>query len=160
MNTFLIALGSNLGDRRYYMDRAIEAIGSRCGKVIDIARIIETEPLGAADRSFFNSALICESTMDPERLLTTLMAIETDLGRLRSERWGNRTIDCDIILWKAEDRSYPIYASESLIIPHPEAIRRDFVLAPCAEIAGDWIHPEKMITLGELWRNFSKTLEG
>lgn len=159
MNTFLIALGSNLGDRKYYLDRAIDAIATRCGKVTDIAKVLETEPLGAADQSFFNTALVCESTLDPEALLKTLLQIETDLGRVRSERWGNRTIDCDIILWRPADHTYPIYASESLIIPHPEAIRRDFVLGPCAEIAADWIHPEKSITLGELWRNFQSSAE-
>ncbi len=159
MNTFLIALGSNLGDRKYYIDRAIEAIGTRCGKVTDIAKVLETEPLGAADQSFFNTALLCESSLDPEAMLAALLNIEIDLGRVRAERWGNRTIDCDIILWRAMDHTYPLYASERLIIPHPEAIRRDFVLGPAAEIAGDWIHPEKRITLGELWRNFSKGSE-
>ncbi|MBC7533395.1 MAG: 2-amino-4-hydroxy-6-hydroxymethyldihydropteridine diphosphokinase [Oligoflexus sp.] len=159
MNTFLIALGSNLGDRKYYLDRAIDAIATRCGKVTDIAKVLETQPLGAADQSFFNTALLCESSLGPEAMLKTLLEIESDLGRVRSERWGNRTIDCDIILWKAKDQSYPIYASESLIIPHPEAIGRDFVLEPCAEIAAEWIHPQKAITLGELWRNFQKDSE-
>ena len=155
MNTYLIALGSNLGDRKYYMDQAIDAIGTHCGKVIAIAEVLETAPLGAADQAFLNTALLCLSPLDPEILLRKLLKIETDLGRVRSERWGNRTIDCDIILWKDKDQTYPIYRSESLIIPHPEAIKRAFVLGPAAAVAANWIHPEQMITLGELWRNFS-----
>jgi 2-amino-4-hydroxy-6-hydroxymethyldihydropteridine diphosphokinase len=155
MNTFLIALGSNLGDRKYYIDQAVIAIGTRLGKVTDIAKVLETEPIGAADQSFFNTAILCETRLDPEAALSELLRIEIDLGRVRAERWGNRTIDCDIILWRAQDGSYPGYKSGTLVIPHPEALSRDFVLGPAAEIAGDWLHADNELTLQELWRKFS-----
>lgn len=154
MNTFLIALGSNLGDRKYYIDQAVLAIGDRLGKVTDIAEVLETEPIGAADQSFFNTALLCQTALDPEAALAELLRIEIDLGRVRMERWGNRTIDCDIILWRAKDGSFPPYKSETLTIPHPETCSRDFVLGPAAEIAGDWIHADQELTLRELWRIF------
>ncbi len=154
MNTYLIALGSNLGDRKYYIDQAIVAIGSHGGKVLNIAEILETEPLGAADQAFLNTALLYASDLAPEAMLLALVSVENDLGRVRAERWGNRTIDCDIILWRADDGTYPVYRSESLVIPHPEAIQRAFVLGPAAAIAADWVHPEKMISIGELWRIF------
>ncbi|MBC7658474.1 MAG: 2-amino-4-hydroxy-6-hydroxymethyldihydropteridine diphosphokinase [Chitinophagaceae bacterium] len=154
MNTYLIALGSNLGDRKYYIECARAAIQSQCGKVLAMAKILESEPIGAADQAFFNTVLMCESILEPEALLTQLLKIETDLGRVRMEHWGNRTIDCDIILWKDKVRDYPVYRSESLIIPHPEALKRAFVLAPAAEIAGTWVHPEAHATLAELWKKF------
>ena len=153
MHTYLIALGSNMGDRKYYIEQAILAIDSQCGKVGKVAETLESEPIGAADQTFFNTALTLESKIDPEALLKCLLQIETDLGRVRSERWGNRTIDLDIILW--EKASVPqVYGSETLTIPHPEALEREFVLGPAADVASEWIHPLNGRTLGELWDDF------
>lgn len=150
MDTYLIALGANVGDREYYIDKAIRAIRRKCGKVVKVASILETEPIGAADRTFLNTALLCESELDPEALLRELAGIEQDLGRERKERWGNRTIDCDIILWKNSAGDYPVYSSESLKIPHPEAHNRLFVLDPAVEIAADWRQSLLQKTVAEL----------
>lgn len=140
MDTYLIALGANVGDREYYIEQAIDAIRRKCGKVLNVASVLETEPIGAADQPFLNTALLCESSLDPEALLAELATIEKDLGRERKERWGNRTIDCDIILWKTSDGRFPAFSSPTLTIPHPEAHKRLFVLNPAAEIAGKWQH--------------------
>lgn len=154
MHMYLIALGSNLGDRKYYIEQAIRALGSQCGKVGKVAEILESEPIGTADQPFFNTALTLESELEPEALLKGLLQIETDLGRIRSEHWGNRTIDLDIILW--ENASVPqVYGSETLTIPHPHALDREFVLGPAAEVGSDWIYPINGRTLGELWEDFS-----
>jgi 2-amino-4-hydroxy-6-hydroxymethyldihydropteridine diphosphokinase len=150
MHTYLIALGSNLGDRKYHIDQAIAAIGSQCGKVLRIAPFQESAPIGAADQAFINGALTVESGLEPESMLEKLLKIETSLGRVRAERWGNRTIDLDIILCKS-DIGMVVHQSRSLTIPHPEALSRDFVLAPSAAVAGDWIFPGTARTLGELW---------
>ncbi|RYZ67569.1 MAG: 2-amino-4-hydroxy-6-hydroxymethyldihydropteridine diphosphokinase, partial [Proteobacteria bacterium] len=64
MNTYLIALGSNLGERKYYIDQAIAAIGSQCGEVIAQAKILDSEPLGAADQSFLNTAILCRTSLE------------------------------------------------------------------------------------------------
>lgn len=153
MHNYLIALGSNLGDRKNHIAAAIQAIGSQCGKVMDIAETLESEPIGAADQTFFNTALTLESPLEPEALLKILLQIETDLGRVRSEHWGNRTIDLDIILWQKASRPQ-VHGSETLTIPHPHALDRAFVLGPAAEVASDWIHPLNGRTLGELWEDF------
>ncbi len=154
MNTFLIALGSNLGDRNYYIEAATEAIRDRCGLVLARAPLLESAPIGAADQAFINTALLCESALDPEALLAELLRIEGSLGRVRETKWGNRTVDCDIILWRKPDGSIPIYRSEKLVIPHPEAHRRSFVLEPAAAIAGDWIHPVLGLALGRIWAEY------
>ncbi len=149
MHTYLIALGSNLGDRKYHIEQAIEAIRSHCGKVLAVAPILETSPIGAADQLFFNTVLTLESAISPLPLLKKLLEIETTLGRVRAERWGNRTIDLDLILWNEEGTARRFQDNE-LTIPHPEAHKRDFVLGPALTIAGDWIHPVLGLTLREI----------
>lgn len=157
MHTYLIALGSNLGDRKSYIEQAIQAIASQCGKVQARAPLEESAPLGdAADQVFINTALICESEMGPRAMLKSLLSIEKDLGRVRAERWGNRTIDLDIILWK-DDQEAKVYQDDQLIIPHPEALKRAFVLGPARAIAGDWQHPGDGRTLAEVWAAFPRT---
>lgn len=158
MDAYLLGLGSNLGDREYYIDQAIDAIRSKCGEVTAIAPLLETAPWGGtADLSFLNTAIICETSLQPLAMLDQLLAIESDLGRIRSERWGNRTLDCDIILWRRAPGDYPCFKDARLSIPHPEAKHRSFVLEPCAAIAGDWIHPEAGLSLKELWVNLAKS---
>ncbi len=149
MHTYLIALGSNLGDRKYYIEEAIKAIGGQCGKVLAVAPLLETSPIGAADQLFINTALTLESQLEPDPLLAILLAIELELGRQRKEKWGNRTIDLDIILWRSDAISQ-VYQSPSLTIPHPECLKRDFVLHPAQAVAGDWIHPLEGLKLKEL----------
>lgn len=153
MHTYLIALGSNLGDRKYYIEQACLAITSQCGKVLRVAEALESKPIGTADQPFINTALILESKLEPEAVLASLLQIEKDLGRVRNQRWGNRTIDLDIILWRTASESL-VHQSETLTIPHPEALKRDFVLGPAAAIAPDWQHPNAGKTLGELWAAF------
>jgi len=143
---YLIALGSNLGDRQSYLNQAIAAIGSSLGEVTSVAGFYETAPIGAADQQFINSALKLHSHQAPPDLLKALLAIEVDLGRAREIHWGNRTIDLDIIM--ALHRGEPFVCSTpSLTIPHPHFLARDFVLCPCAAIAPEWTHPASLMTL-------------
>ncbi len=148
MHTYLIALGSNLGDRKYYIEQAIAAIRSQCGKVLEVAPFLETSPIGAADQLFINTALTLESTLEPLSLLNILLKIELELGRERKEKWGNRPIDLDIILWRSDAISQ-VYESPELSIPHPETLKRDFVLIPAKAIASDRIHPLTGQELGD-----------
>ena len=143
---YLIAIGSNLGDREEHIQGAIELIGKSIGKPVRVATLYETAPVGAADQQFLNSALIVLSKLPPAEVLQLLLNIEKVLGRLREVHWGNRTIDLDIILVKKNGEPMSV-STESLNVPHPRLLERDFVLCPCAEIAPDWIHPFTLETL-------------
>lgn len=134
----LIALGSNEGDRRAIILKALEEIAVHCGPIRAQSSLQETEPVGVADKMFLNGVCIITTALAPEQLLNALMKIERTLGRVRTVHWGNRTIDLDIILWKKADGTMLQHGSPSLTIPHPRALERPFVMDPAKEIAADW----------------------
>jgi 2-amino-4-hydroxy-6-hydroxymethyldihydropteridine diphosphokinase len=138
----LIAVGSNLGQRHELVGKAVAEITAHCGGVSAIAPLYETDPLGSANQTFLNTALICRTDLTPHEMLDTLQLIEHRLGRERHRRWGNRTIDLDIILWRDSNGKFLRLETPDLVIPHPEYLKRDFVLVPAAAIAGHWILPE------------------
>ena len=145
---YLIAFGSNLGSRRNNIDKAIHEI-QKLGKNVCVSNIYETPPLGPADQNFLNGVMTVASPIPPIILLENLLAIETMLGRTRHVRWGNRSIDLDIILASYNGQNIIAKNNNELILPHPEALNRNFVLVPATEIAGDWIHPTTGRTLEE-----------
>jgi 2-amino-4-hydroxy-6-hydroxymethyldihydropteridine diphosphokinase len=149
VNEYLIAFGSNLGDRLNFIREALEGMDARCGMVTARSHLYETPPIGAADQTFINGAVILSSNSRPDRLLKELLAIEQDLGRTREVHWGNRTIDLDILLGRDSSGTALVMASGSLMIPHPRMLDRDFVLVPACDIAGDWLHPKSGRKLGE-----------
>ena len=151
MHEYLIALGANLNDREYYIERAKEAIHSACGPILSASKLRETVAMGAATQAFLNAAVVCSSCLEPSALLQALLAIEVKLGRIRTIRWGNRTIDLDIIFWKNPKGLSTNFRTEQLCIPHPNMHERRFVLEPAADIAGDWLHPELGLTIAELF---------
>ncbi len=130
---YIVALGSNLGDRRGYFDQAIKKINETLGAITNKASILETAPIGNADKTFLNSAILLESQLPPGELLDGLLAIEKSLGREREIHWGNRTIDLDIILAWEDGLSVEVN-TEHLTIPHPQAFNRDFVTIPLVEL--------------------------
>lgn len=145
---YLIALGSNSGDRLSYLASASFHIATEIGIISACSFIYETKPIGAADQAFYNAALVCQSSLDPISVLEKLLEIELRLGRKRQVRWGNRTIDLDIVL--IQDRNKPLTVeSETLSVPHKECLKRDFVLQPASDIAGSWVHPDTGKKIGE-----------
>ena len=143
-----VGIGSNLGDRRKLMDRAVRLLGEQGGvEVLAVSSFIETEPLGgpAGQPAYLNGALELETDLEPQALLEALLAIEDRLGRRREVRWGPRTVDLDLLLY--EDR---IIAEERLEVPHPRMRERPFVLEPLAEIAPRAVDPVTGLTAGEL----------
>jgi len=132
----VIALGSNLGDRELNIDSAVAEIA----KIIEVTHLStnhETDPVGGPDQpKYLNAVLIGESLLTPEELLKALLAIESRLGRVREIHWGPRTIDLDLIIVDNEKIHSP-----DLVLPHPRAHERRFVLEPWAEIDPEAVLP-------------------
>jgi 2-amino-4-hydroxy-6-hydroxymethyldihydropteridine diphosphokinase len=136
-STYLIALGSNrrhhaYGDPRGVVLAAMEEM-SAFGTVTARSAVIATPAMGAARRRFANAALVLESELDPPALLAACKRTERTFGRRRGQRWGDRVLDCDIILWSGGE-----WLSKALVIPHPAFAARRFVLDPACMIAPDW----------------------
>ena len=132
----VIALGSNLGDRKTTLDGAVEAL-RQIITVTKISRYIETDPVGGPEQpDYLNAVLIGESDLEPTDLLLKMQAIELAAGRERLERWGARTLDLDLIA--AGDL---VMDTELLTLPHPRAHERRFVLDPWLEVDPQAILP-------------------
>ena len=134
--TAYLGLGSNLGDREENLRKALSLLGESV-EIIALSSVYETEPWGYAEQpSFLN--LVCGfwTSLSPPELLALVQEVERRLGRVRTIRYGPRTIDVDILLYG--DR---IVDTPDLQIPHPRIPERAFVLAPFAEIAPDVEHP-------------------
>ncbi len=128
----VIALGSNLGDRSLNIDSAVMEL-AKIIKVTHLSTNHETDPVGGpAQPKYLNAVLIAESELDPHELLIGVLEIENRLGRTREVHWGPRTIDIDLI--SAGDE---VINSEVLVLPHPRAHERAFVLKPWLEIDPD-----------------------
>jgi 2-amino-4-hydroxy-6-hydroxymethyldihydropteridine diphosphokinase len=112
------------------------------GTVTARSRIIPTPAMGAASRRFANAALVLESELDPPALLAALKRTEREFGRRPGQRWGDRVLDCDIVLW-----SGGAWRTKALAIPHPAFAARRFVLDPACTIAPDWCTPPHGLTL-------------
>ena len=147
-----IALGSNMGDKKAYLDEAVRELDGRADcNVIRVADYLETEPYGGVEQdNFLNSALLLKTLLSPEELLDALHEIEQNAKRERLIHWGPRTLDLDILLY--DDL---VYDSEDLQIPHVEMHKRDFVLIPLAQIAPYERHPILKKTVKELAESLS-----
>jgi len=136
-HTAYILLGSNQGQRRTYLKRATTAISHQCGTVVRSSSLYETAAWGKTDQpAFLNQVLQIATRLSPAELMQTLLTIEQDLGRRRSEKMGPRTIDLDILFY-----DQLVCHTPSLTLPHPLLQERRFVLTPLAEIAPAKIHP-------------------
>ena len=131
-----IAIGSNLGDRRATIDRAIDAIDQLDRvEVVRVSTIIETDPVGEVEQGMYlNGVLQVTTELDARSLLDALLGIEAAFGRDRSvePRWGARVLDLDLIVFGEQVIDEP-----GLQVPHPRMHERAFVLVPLAEIAPD-----------------------
>ena len=147
MGRFFVALGSNIGDRLGFLQKAMDALGSAPGfEVRTVSSVYETEPVGKRDqRQFLNAAVELNSLMSPEDALANLKQIEQAVGRTLSERWGPREIDLDLIY--VQDL---VVDRPELVLPHPEVANRRFVLTPLAEIAPEFVDPLRKRSLSEL----------
>jgi 2-amino-4-hydroxy-6-hydroxymethyldihydropteridine diphosphokinase len=144
-----IALGSNLGDRQAHLDFAVGRL--RCLlEPLRASTFIETEPVDVPDvqAPFLNGAVVGETSLSPGDLLAALLAIERERGRRRPHRHAARTLDLDLILYGDWVVNEP-----GLAVPHPRFRERRFVLAPLAEVAGEWVDPVTGNTVSALLRS-------
>lgn len=134
-----LSLGSNLGDRAGHLHWAIKRIASTPGIVtVRSSPLYETEPVGPVDQPWFvNAVLEVRTTMQPLDLLAMAKGLEAEAGRVRGERWGPRPLDVDILTWGLQQLSLP-----GLCVPHPEMLRRLFVLVPLRDLRPDWCSPD------------------
>lgn len=129
-----ISLGSNIGDKRAMIAAALDYLRATPGvAVISRSRDYRTPPWGDTNQDWFvNACAALNTTLSPQDLLATCLAIEARMGRIRTRRWGPRVIDIDLL-----DYNRQIVDSDRLTLPHPRILERAFVLTPLAEIAGD-----------------------
>jgi 2-amino-4-hydroxy-6-hydroxymethyldihydropteridine diphosphokinase len=140
-----IALGSNLGDRDAFLRAAAGAL-ARDVTGLRLSSFHETEPVGVGPQpAFLNAAAVGETALSPQDLLSRLLEIERQLGRVRPYPGAPRTLDLDLILYDGSVIDEP-----HLIVPHPRFRERRFVLAPLAELAADWRDPITGRTVHEL----------
>ena len=130
----LIGLGSNLGERECQLEQALQRL-EQAGdlRIVSVSNLYETKPVGDTDQpEFLNMAARLETLLTPLDLLKRCLALENEMGRLRTRRWGPRIIDIDLLEYDARR----VHLTE-LILPHPEIVNRGFVLIPLNDIAPD-----------------------
>jgi len=131
--TAYLALGANLGDRLANLQRAVDALGATPDvRVVRSSRVYETEPVGPAQPEYLNAVLEIRTDLSPHELLRACLAVEDDMGRVRAERWGPRSIDLDVLTYGIETIDEP-----DLVVPHSRMHERGFVLVPLAELDAD-----------------------
>jgi len=133
-----LGLGANIGRRaRALSDALVLLDGTRGLALVRLSSVFETEPVGVTDQPAFLNLVACfDCQVSAAKLLTAVRRVERQLGRVRTRRWGPRTIDVDILLIDDERVDAP-----ELTVPHPEMTRRQFVLVPLAEIAPEVVLP-------------------
>ena len=128
----ILALGTNIEPREQYLKDALAKIEDNNLKIILESSVYETPAWGGvADQNFLNMCIEVETDLEVYEVLDTIQKIELELGRVRKEHWGNRTIDIDIITFNDL-----VFNDERLIVPHKYIHDRNFVLAPLVEMYG------------------------
>jgi 2-amino-4-hydroxy-6-hydroxymethyldihydropteridine diphosphokinase len=133
-----LLLGSNQGDRLENLDLAKKAIGRHIGRILKNSGIYKTAAWGKTDQpDFYNQVVEIDTALSPLNLLDQILFIEHILGRVRTEKWGPRIIDIDLLFYGNTILNQP-----TLTVPHPSIASRKFTLAPLAEIASEFLHPQ------------------
>jgi 2-amino-4-hydroxy-6-hydroxymethyldihydropteridine diphosphokinase len=156
MNEVFLCLGGNIGNREVNLSTAILKIGALCGQVIAKSSIYETDAWGSSSSlKYLNQVIQIRTNLSSQKLLQTLLDIESSLGRQRTENQNaDRTIDIDILFFNDE-----VIESDILNIPHPRLHLRYFVLIPMAEINEGYIHPILNKTIKQLALQCADTLK-
>jgi len=146
MNIVFLQLGSNLGDRELLLKDAITAIENRVGDIVEFSKIYESAAWRAEGQgNYLNQILKVKTILLADVVLSVVLDIENQLGRIRLEKWGERLIDIDIIFYNDS-----IIETPELCVPHKYLHERMFVLTPLHNIAPEMVHPKYNKTIEEL----------
>ena len=149
MRRVYIGIGSNLGDREFLIRKAVEALRQLPQtNVSGVSSLYDTEPVGETEQPpFLNAVAWIETELPARDLLWQMLLIEKRMGRVRTQRWGPRSIDLDLLFHGDE-----VIEERDLRVPHLEAHRRAFVLLPLQELEPDFAHPETGETIRKMIR--------
>lgn len=133
----VLSLGSNLGDRLAMLQGAVDAL-SAAGRVVAVSPVYETDPVGGPEQAdFLNAVVVVETHLGAHALLGIAHAAEDRFARVREQRWGPRTLDVDLVALGDE-----VVDEVELVVPHPRAAERAFVLMPWSAVEGDAALPD------------------
>ncbi len=150
MSEIYLGLGSNLGDRLMNLARCLKELKKNNEiQVTKISSVYESEPYGFLDQPWFlNMAVKIATNLEPLGLLKLTQQIEKQLGGKKTQRWGPRTIDVDLLSY-----NNLIFKHQMLKLPHQQLHLRKFVLLPLKEIAANFIHPGFKLTIDQMLMN-------
>ncbi len=151
-----ISLGSNIGDRLFYINSAMKQIAKIDSvKIIGKSCVMETDPVGVTGQDkYLNQIFLIETDIAPQGLLCNFKSIEQKLGRVKREHWAEREIDIDIISY-----SDIILEESGLFIPHRQILNRFFILNGCVQIMPDYIVLPFKKTVRELYENLDDSVK-
>ncbi len=151
MNLVYLHLGSNIGNRGVFLQRARSYIQDEIGKIIKSSKVYQTRPWGVDNQEDYLNQALCVQTVFPAKdILSKVLYIEKMMGRIRSVKWQAREIDIDILFFNND-----IISTKDLEIPHPLLHKRLFVLQPLMDIAPIFIHPIYNQTISEMLESCS-----
>jgi 2-amino-4-hydroxy-6-hydroxymethyldihydropteridine diphosphokinase len=155
MNTIIILLGTNVGDKKNNLENAICQLHNKLGKEFLRSKIYCTKAWGNTNQSdFYNQVVVLNTEKNVFESLKIIQQIENEMGRVRIEKWEPRIIDIDILFFNNE-----IIETENLQVPHPFLHKRRFTLIPLVEIFPTLIHPIYNKTISELLAECEDKLE-
>ena len=155
MNKAYLITGGNIGDRKKNLNLAAGFIEERIGDILKSSLLYETAAWGNTDQpSFYNQVHLIKTSLSPENLMSSILSIEKEMGRIRSEKNAARTIDIDILFYNSE-----IIQTSSVVVPHKEIQNRKFVLRPLLELCPEFTHPVFHKTITQLNEETLDTLE-
>lgn len=150
-----LLLGSNQGEREANLQNARKAIEKSIGKIAQKSQLYETQSWGKTDEDdHLNQALEVQTVLSPREVLRKTQQIETEMGRVKTQKYGSRIIDIDILMYENVVINEP-----DLVIPHPELPNRNFALIPLMEIAGETEHPTLGLPIEEIYLACEDDLE-
>ncbi|MFP4465944.1 MAG: 2-amino-4-hydroxy-6-hydroxymethyldihydropteridine diphosphokinase [Candidatus Goldiibacteriota bacterium] len=146
MNKVYLGLGTNLGNKKENLKKCMDMLPESGVPVLKRSYVYRTQPVGDRQQPFFlNMCVLGETHLKPGELLRALKKTEEIMGRKKGPKWGPRIIDIDILFY-----NNIIFNSSGLVVPHPEIVRRRFVLEPLCDIASDYVHPQAGKTIKTL----------